>query len=55
MTILQTQTFANMARDVALFEQQRALTDKILADQRRQEWKPCPVPMSLVKEPAFAA
>jgi hypothetical protein len=55
MTILQTQTLASMARDVALFEQQRALTDRILADQRRQELKPWPVPMPLVKEPALAA
>jgi hypothetical protein len=55
MTIPQTQTFASMARDLALFEQHRALTDRILADQRRQELKPCPEPVALVKEPGLAA
>ena len=55
VTILQTQTFANMARDAALFERQRALADKILADQRRQELKPCPVSMPSVKDPALVA
>ncbi len=44
-----------MARDVALFERHRALTDRILADQRRQELKPCPVSTLLAKEPVPVA
>jgi hypothetical protein len=55
MTLPQTQAFASMASDLALFEQHRALTDRILADQRRQELKRCPLPMPLVKEPGLAA
>ena len=55
LTNLQAQTFASMARDVALFERQRALTDQILADRMREELKPCPVPMPLAKEPVLAA
>jgi hypothetical protein len=37
MTSSQSETFANMVRDVALFDQQQALTDRILADHRRAE------------------
>jgi hypothetical protein len=55
MTLLQAETFEQMANDVRLFERVHAVTDQILADQMRQQVVPRPEPMPLALEPPRAA